>query len=265
MKYVIAAAALLVWPFHLCHGAFEADALSPLECALSLPGAAALPGLLPSANPASSFDGAELAFRRSYGLDELSVLSVGFGADWRGCTYSVCASQLGGDLYRETTSCLGVAHSASDKIRVGTRVKVLCLRVSDLSSEVAPELDIGILSWPLPGFSVGASVSNCLGTFTDSAGPTSSISMALDTEGARVTAGAIQSRPGVRTSVGCAIQVNGRAQFLAGISSNPSQTSFGLALNVGRFCLAIATEWHPELGLSESIGLRFPDGADSFF
>jgi hypothetical protein len=247
---------LLAVPGGESGASFETDSFSAWESGLSSPLAAVEPGLLPGANPALAFEGLELGIRRAYGLEELTLRSAGVGKNILGVTCSVCASAMGGEMYRETTVCGGFSHAYDDRLKVGARVKLLALRVQGLLSECEPDLDLGVQASPLPGFSVGASVLNGLGNMTDSASPTSSVAVILGSSECGILACAVQNKRGMRTSLGGTIAIGPNTGILAGISSNPSQLSAGIELNVRRVSVAIAAEWHGDLGLSESFGIR---------
>jgi hypothetical protein len=260
MKHVLAAMVLMATACSHGEAAFEADSHSPWECALSSPLLPVLEGLLPGTNPALTFEGAEIAARRAFGLDELTIRSLGVGKTYHGCTFSVSGSLLGEDLYRESSICIGLAHSYSERLKLGTRFKLLWLSVRGFASELSPEIDLGVQAVPLPQFTAGASVNNLLGSMKDSAGPTSSIGLSLGALRSKVVASATQNRGGTRTGLGGMVEVGSRMEILVGISSHPNQLSAGLEVSLATLIVAIAVEWHSELGLSESIGIRFIPG-----
>lgn len=223
-------------------------------------------------NPALVAGDAEKMLRveyfNRYALKELGMMSVGFVYPNPVLSAGVDIFSFGYDQYRETQFRLSLGKQLNERWRIGVGFQYKMLQ-TELWEEVPKQLstDVGVLFTPIDKLLIGVLIMNfpsvdihkqeteikCFDGYSVQVGFQWEIMNSL------LIAGTIESNQTETWGGNVGIEYNPFKRFhlRAGIQTTPLLPTMGIGYRVARFSFDVAAIYHPVLGVSSGLGLRY--------
>ena len=203
-----------------------------------------------------------------YGLKELGTFRIGYhhSNDW--LPAGVDISSFGYDKYRESMFRLSVGKQLSEKWRAGVSIQYRMLQ-TELFEEVPKELsaDVGLLFTPVDKLFIGLLIMNFPSVSLHSEdtrteyfpGYSVQIGFQYEVINSLLIAGTAESNKDktIAGSAGMEYVPFDRFRIRAGIGLSPLLPTMGVGYSFSRFTVDAAAVYHPVLGISTGLGLKY--------
>lgn len=198
-------------------------------------------------------------------LKELSVKAGTLALPVKGGTFGLCISHFGYSLYSENKYSLSFARSFGDKFSAGIAMSCLTTKIAEgYGSRNVFAAEFGLQAKPLKGLTIGAHVFNPtrtkLADYNDERIPTI-IRMGAGYDFSDKVMLAVETEKDIseKAIFKAGIEYRAVKEFYlrAGISTNPSLTSFGFGLNLKNFRIDLSANYHQTLGISPQLSLTY--------
>lgn len=198
-------------------------------------------------------------------LKELSIKGGALAMPVKGGTLGLCITNFGYSLYSENKFCLSFAKAFGDKFSVGIAMDYLTTKIAEgYGKKGVFVAEIGLQAKPIKGLTIGAHVYNPtrtqLADYNTERIPTI-IRLGGDyTFSDKITL-AVESEKDIaqRAVFKAGIEYRAVKEFYlrAGVSTNPTLSSFGFGVNLSNFKLDLSANYHQTLGISPQLSLTF--------
>lgn len=198
-------------------------------------------------------------------LKELSVKGAVLAMPVKGGAFGLCFSNFGYSLYSENKYGLSFAKAFGDKFSMGIAMDYLTTKIAEgYGKKGVFAAEIGLQAKPMKGLNIGAHVYNPtrtkLATYNKERIPTI-IRLGGDyTFSDKVTL-AVESEKDIaqKAIFKAGIEYRAVKEFYlrAGISTNPTLSSFGFGINLKNFKLDLSANYHQTLGFSPQLGMTY--------
>ncbi len=198
-------------------------------------------------------------------IKELSTKAAAFVLPVKGGTFGLYFTSFGYKLYSENKYCLSFGKSLGDKFSVGLAMDYLTTRIADgYGNKGIIAAELGFIARPLKDLSIGFHVFNPtrskLVDYNDERLPTIIRLGGNYTFSDKVIV-AIETQKSIsqKAEFKAGIEYKAVKEFYlrAGISTNPTLSTFGMGLHLKNFKLDISGNYHQVLGLSSQISLSY--------
>ena len=204
-------------------------------------------------------------YENRFMLKELSVKGAVLAMPVKGGTFGLCISNFGYSLYSENKYSLSFAKAFGDKFSIGIAMDYLSTKIAEgYGKKGVFAAEIGLQAKPMKGLNIGAHVYNPtrtkLADYNNERIPTI-IRLGGDyTFSDKVTL-AVETEKDIaqKAIFKAGIEYRAVKEFYlrAGISTNPTLSSFGFGINLKNFKLDISANYHQTIGLSPQLGMTY--------
>ena len=204
-------------------------------------------------------------YENRFMLKELSVKGGVLAMPVKGGTFGLCISNFGYSLYSENKYSLSFAKAFGDKFSMGIAMDYLTTKISEgYGKKGVFAAEIGLQAKPIKGLNIGAHVYNPtrtkLLTYNNERIPTI-IRLGADYTFSEKVTIALESEKDIaqKAIFKAGIEYRAVKEFYlrAGISTNPTLSSFGFGINLKNFKLDLSANYHQTLGFSPQLGLTY--------
>ncbi len=204
-------------------------------------------------------------YENRFMLKELSVKGGVLAIPVKGGAFGLCISNFGYSLYSENKYSLSFAKAFGDKFSMGIAMDYLTTKISEgYGKKGVFAAEIGLQAKPIKGLNIGAHVYNPtrtkLLTYNNERIPTI-IRLGADYTFSEKVTIALESEKDIaqKAIFKAGIEYRAVKEFYlrAGISTNPTLSSFGFGINLKNFKLDLSANYHQTLGFSPQLGLTY--------
>lgn len=209
-----------------------------------------------------------LDYFNQYGIKELGTISTGFFFPNTVLSTGVNISSFGYDAYRESMFRLLLGKQLNEKWRIGISIQYSLLQ-TELLEEQPKRLstDIGALFCPVDKLLIGmlimhlpsVSIGNKTSEIKDFTVYSIQIGFQWEVINSLLIAGSLDSNKEYTLSGGMGVEYTPFNNFRirAGIKATPFLPTLGVGYSLSKFTVDIATIYHPVLGMSTGMGLKY--------
>jgi hypothetical protein len=205
-------------------------------------------------------------FENKFLVSELSLKSFAVAVPTpKVGTFSLSATMFGGDLYNEKKIGVGYGKKLGEKFSAGVQLDYLSTYVAeDYGTRNSFAVEIGFIAEPIRNLKLGAHVFNPnkakVAEYADERVPVIMRFGASYKFSEKILLSAEEEKDIDQQAVfktGLEYHIVDVLYVRAGISSNPSLTSFGFGLKIKKLVMDVASSWHQELGFSPQLSLGY--------
>ncbi|MGQ0828222.1 MAG: hypothetical protein ACT4ON_07495 [Bacteroidota bacterium] len=198
-------------------------------------------------------------------IKELSIKGGVLAIPVKGGTFGLCISNFGYSLYSENKYSLSFAKSFGDQFAAGIAMNCLSTRIAEgYGNKNVFAVEIGIQAKPLKEITIGAHVFNPtrakLADYANERIPTV-FRLGADYNFSEKVTLAIETEKDISQKAifkaGIEYKAVKELYLRAGISTDPTLSSFGLGLNLKNLKIDLSTNYHQTLGISPQLSLTY--------
>lgn len=204
-------------------------------------------------------------YENRFFLKELGIKGGVFAMPVKGGTFGLCITSFGYSLYSENKYSLSFAKAFGDKFSMGIAMDYLTTKIAEgYGKKGVFAAEIGIQAKPMKGLNIGAHVYNPtrtkLADYNNERIPTI-IRLGGDYTFSEKVTLAVESEKDIaqKAIFKAGIEYRAVKEFYlrAGISTNPTLSSFGFGINLKNFQLDFSANYHQTLGFSPQLGMTY--------
>jgi hypothetical protein len=265
LEYSILLALCLCLFASTAQAVFELDTAGPRSRAMGMAGAALNDdGWAILRNPAlaaSSTSAAAFSWSQEFGLPELSREALSVRHAIQSQPFGLRASTFGTKLYRESEFGIIAARSLRPEFSVGLELTACNLNIDKYSSANALAATIGVVVAPLPGLNVAGLWKNLnrprLSGYRDKLGESLTVGAAADVYSSGTIALDIVQEQyySAEIRLGAEARLLKNLRLRVGMRAEPVRPSAGVEVSFQRWSFHYAVDVHPDLGISNAVGL----------
>lgn len=211
---------------------------------------------------------AGVSYENRFLMKEISVRGAAVAIPVKGGTFGLGMNSFGYSLYSENKYSLSFAKAFGEKFSGGIAMDYVHTRIGDgYGSRGALVAEAGIIARPLKNFSIGAHVYNPnrarVAAYADERLPTV-LRLGADYKFSANLLVAVEAMQDIaqKTIFKAGLEYRAVKSFYlrAGVSTQPTFTSFGFGVYLRKFKMDVAASYHQVLGISPQLSLSYAFG-----
>jgi hypothetical protein len=206
--------------------------------------------------------GAAIFAERRFFLAEMQHTGFAAALPTKSGTFAVSATNFGDKRYSEQRAGLAYARKLGKNLAIGAQFDYIGTRIAEYSNTASLTFEVGMQAKVLQKFRLGAHIFSPIRVKINEIDyiPTVlSLGAAFEAnKNLLITGGFEQNlRNEPIGRVGVDYKIIDALSLRAGVSTNPTKSSFGIGLHLKPFQIDIAAQYHPILGFTPSISLLY--------